>query len=92
MTAKNKSAYSYPDDFMEETIYVIQKKNVNLSVALGKHIEFCFFTETNYVNAVKAILAEVDNAPLKTILKKLDSAYQKAKADLGFDDPDVEYD
>ncbi len=92
MTAKNKPAYSNPDDFAEETIYVIEKKNSRLSVALGKHIEFCFFTETNYVNAVKAILAEVDNAPLKTILKKLDSAYQKAKADLGFDDPDVEYD
>jgi hypothetical protein len=91
MTAKNKSAYSYPDDFMEETIYVIQKKNVNLSVALGKHIEFCFFTETDYVNAVKAILADIDNAPLKTILEKLDAAYQKALVDQGFDKPGVTY-
>lgn len=89
---ENKSTYSRPDDFAEETIYVIEKKNSRLSVALGKHIEFCFFLETNYVNAVKAILADIDNVPLKTILKRLDVAYQKAKADQGFDDPDVEYD
>lgn len=86
-----KSEYSNPDDFHDDVLGAVERKNLRLSVIIGKHIEFCFFSDSDYISIVKSIVSEISDNSLRAILKKLDSAYQNELANQGFNKTNIRY-